>query len=127
MTKKILMIENDADFIEAVSIPLQANNYTVVSAGDGKQGLKMAQTEKPDLILLDVIMKTKTEGIEIARQLKSGDNTKHIPIILLTGIRKEFNLPFGFEADEEFLPVTQIVEKPVKPEQLLKTIRELIG
>ncbi len=126
MAKKVLMIDDDPEFTEAITNILDAKGYDVVSASDGKDGVAKAKKEKPDIILLDVMMTTKSEGFDVARELSKDANLKGTPVVMLTGIRKEMNLPFGFEPDEDWLPVKAFLEKPVKPEVLLKTIEENI-
>jgi CheY-like chemotaxis protein len=126
MAKKVLMIDDDPEFVDAITNILDAKGYDVVSANDGKEGAAMAKKEKPDIILLDVMMTTKTEGFDVAREIQKDPNLKDTPVVMLTGIRREMNLPFGFEPDEEWLPVKAVLEKPVKPEVLLKTIEENI-
>ncbi|OHB84292.1 MAG: hypothetical protein A2Z38_09510 [Planctomycetes bacterium RBG_19FT_COMBO_48_8] len=71
-------------------------------------------------------MTTESEGFDVAREMHKDDSAKNIPVIILTGIRKAMSLPFGFEPDETWLPVKQVLEKPVKPEVLLKAIKENI-
>ena len=126
MAKKVLMIDDDPEFVDAITNILDAKGYDVVSANDGKEGVAKAKKERPDIILLDVMMTTKSEGFDVARELSKDTNLKDTPIVMLTGIRREMNLPFGFEPDEEWLPVKAVLEKPVKPEVLLKTIEENI-
>jgi CheY-like chemotaxis protein len=127
MAKKILVIDDDPDFVESVENLLEAKGYQVVSASNGKEGVEKAKTEKPDLILLDVMMNTKDEGFNVAREMNEIPEVKGTPVVMVTGVRKEMNLPFGFEPDETWLPVKQIVEKPVKPETLLKAVADAIG
>ena len=126
MAKKVLMIDDDPEFTDAITNILDAKGYDVVSAGNGKDGVAKAKQEKPDIILLDVMMTTKSEGFDVARELSKDENLKGTPVIMLTGVRKEMNLPFGFEPDADWLPVKAFLEKPVKPETLLKTIEENI-
>jgi DNA-binding response OmpR family regulator len=126
MAKKVLMIDDDPEFVEAITNILDAKGYDVVSANDGKDGVAKAKQEKPDIILLDVMMTTKSEGFDVARELSKDANLKGTPVIMLTGVRKEMNLPFGFEPDADWLPVKAFLEKPVKPETLLKTIEDNI-
>lgn len=126
MAKKVLMIDDDPEFVEAITNILDAKGYDVVSAGDGKDGVAKAKQEKPDIILLDVMMTTKSEGFDVARELSKDANLKGTPVVMLTGVRKEMNLPFGFEPDADWLPVKAFLEKPVKPETLLRTIEENI-
>ena len=126
MAKKVLMIDDDPEFVEAITNILDAKGYHVVSANDGKDGVAKAKKEKPDIILLDVMMTTKSEGFDVAREMAKDANLKGTPVVMLTGIRREMNLSFGFEPDEDWLPVKAVLEKPVKPELLLKTIEENI-
>jgi CheY-like chemotaxis protein len=127
MAKKILVIDDDSDFVESVVNLLEAKGYQVASASNGKDGVAKAKTEKPNMILLDVMMNTKDEGFTVARELQQTPGVKGTPVVMVTGVRKEMNLPFGFEPDETWLPVKQILEKPVKPETLLKAVADAIG
>lgn len=124
MAKKVLIIDDDADFVESIVNLLEARGYQVASASNGQEGVEMAQKEVPNLIILDVMMTTKDEGFNVARQLQQLDKVKGTPVIMVTGVRKEMNLPFGFEPDETWLPVKEILEKPVKPEVLLKAVSD---
>jgi CheY-like chemotaxis protein len=120
------MIDDDAEFVEAISNLLDAKGYEVINASDGEKGILMAHEHKPDIILLDVMMTTNTEGFDAAKRIKSDGKLSGIPIIMLSGIRKEMNLPFAFEPDEENLPVKEFIEKPVTPDVLLKAIEKYI-
>jgi CheY-like chemotaxis protein len=126
MSKKVLIVDDDSDFVEAISTLLEAKDYEVVSAAEGKAGVSQAKKHLPGLIMLDVMMATKSEGFDVAKQLKNDPATKDIPVVLVTGIKRDMNLPFGFEPDEDWLPVKAVLEKPVKPDLLLKTIEEYI-
>lgn len=126
MEKKVLLIDDDADFVEAMSLLLESKGYSVIVANDGTKGFELAKSEKPGIILLDVMMTGKTEGFELARAMKKDASTNEIPVVLVSGIRKEMNLPFRFEPDAEMLPVKAFLEKPVKPEVLLKAVEEHI-
>jgi len=123
---KVLIIDDDSDFVEAISTLLEAKNYEVISASEGKSGVLKAKENSPGLILLDVMMTTKSEGLDVAKELKNDPKTKDIPVIMVTGIRRDMNLPFGFEPDETWLPVKTVLEKPVKPDVLLKAVEENI-
>lgn len=126
MSQKVLMIDDDPEFVEAISNLLDAKGYDVHTASDGKEGVEKARAEDPDMILLDVMMTTKNEGFDVARELHEDQNLRNIPIIIMTGIRREMNLPFRFEPDETWLPVKKVLEKPVKPEVLLAAVSENI-
>ncbi len=127
MAKTILMIDDDPEFVDATSNLLDAKGYDVISAPNGKEGLEKAKKNKPNLILLDVMMTTKSEGFDVAREMHKIDSLKKTPVIMITGVRKEMNLPFGFEPDDTWLPVQQVLEKPVKPDVLLDAVSKAIG
>ncbi len=123
---KILIIDDESDFIDSIKGILEARGYKTESANDGDEGLKKAKVFKPDLILLDVMMTRKTEGFDVSRKIPKDEALKSIPVILVTGIREKLNLPFGFEPDKTWLPVKAILEKTVKPDQLLAEIEKYI-
>lgn len=126
MLKKILIIDDDVDLVESVVNLLEANGYEVYSAANGAEGVEKARANTPDLILLDVMMTTKDEGFNVAKELHEIESLKDVPVIMVSGVRKEMNLSFGIEPDETWLPIKEFLEKPVKPDVLLKAIDEHI-
>jgi len=126
MPGKVLVIDDDPEIIDAMTNLLDAKGYDVVSASNGKEGVEMAKKEKPGIILLDVMMTTKGEGFDVARGLSKDESLKDIPVVMVTGVRREMNLPFGFEPDADWLPVKAVLEKPIKPDQLLKIVADNI-
>lgn len=127
MAKKILIIDDNPEFVEATTNLLDAKGYEVDSAENGKVGVEKAKANKPNLILLDVMMTTKTEGFDVAREMHKEPTLKGTPVIMITGVRKEMSLPFGFEPDEDWLPVKEVLEKPVKPDVLLTAVAKALG
>lgn len=123
---KILIVDDDVGLVESFSLVLQEHGHATISAFDGEEGIRKAKSEKPDLIILDVMMIRDNEGFEVAQRLKADAETQHVPIILVTGIRKAKHLPFGFEPDEDWLPVKAVLEKPVQPEALLSHIDQAL-
>ena len=123
---KILIVDDDVGLVESFSLVLKEHGHTTVEAFNGDEGIRKAKADKPDLILLDVMMIKDNEGFEVAQRLKADAETRHVPIILVTGIRKAKHLPFGFEPDEDWLPVKSVLEKPVPPEALLAHIAEAL-
>jgi len=126
MEGKILIVDDDPDFSEAMATLLEAKGYNVISVSNGEEGLAAARSSRPSLIMLDVMMTHKTEGFDIARKLKEDKDLQDIPVIITTGIRKDMNLPFGFEPDSDWLPVKAVLEKPIKPEVLLSEVKKHI-
>jgi CheY-like chemotaxis protein len=119
---KILVVDDDVDFLGATKTVLQSKGHTVQTAATGAEGYKLAKAALFDLMLLDVMMAHDSEGFETARKLKEDPATRDIKIIMITGIRKAKDLPFAFEPDEDWLPVKAVLEKPVKPDKLLKAV-----
>ncbi|HEV56840.1 MAG TPA: response regulator [Phycisphaerales bacterium] len=126
MANKVLIVDDDMDLVESMANLLEAKGYVVFTASNGEEGVDMAKAERPDLILLDVMMTTKDEGFNVARRLREVEELRGTPVVMVSGVRKEMNLPFGFEPDDTWLPVKQFLEKPVKPEVLLKAVAEHI-
>lgn len=124
---KILIIDDDPDIVEAMRVVLESRNYQVVSAGSGEKGLKVAELYKPDLIILDVMMETGDKGFDVARELKTQQDYKDIPILMVTAIKTRTGLDFKKEAgDQDWLPVDDYVDKPLKPEELISKVEALL-
>ena len=124
--KKILIIDDDPDFVESVRRVLEARGYLVDTAPNGAEGIEKAKVFLPNLIFLDVMMTKITEGFEVSRELVKDDTLKSIPVIMITGIREKMNLAFGFEPDNTWLPVKAVLEKTIKPDQLIAKVEEFI-
>jgi len=101
--KKILIVDDEADLVETIRFPLEMEGFKVLAAYNGEEGLNQARTEKPDLILLDLML-PKLDGYKICRLLKFDDRYKHIPIFMLTAKTQEKDKILGKEtgADEYF-------------------------
>ena len=127
MHKKILIIDDDIDLVEAMRMTLEAEGFEVIDAQDGKKGLDKIAKEKPDLIILDVMMETQDEGFHIAYQIRNNPQTTDLPIIMLTAVSQETGFSFDKEKDEEFLPVDEFLEKPVNPDFLIEKVRAALG
>jgi CheY-like chemotaxis protein len=127
MRNKILLVDDDVDFVEATKSLLETKGYDVSFAHNGEDGYQKAKTIIPSLMLLDVMMTHESEGFDVARKLSEDPATQKIPVLLLTGIRKAMNLPFSFEPDADWLPVKAVLEKPIKPDELLKQVTEALG
>jgi len=123
----ILIIDDDVDIVEAMRVVLESKNYQVFSARDGEEGLKRVRSDKPDLIILDVMMETGDKGFDVAREIKKNEDYKNIPILMLTAIKERTGLDFKNEAgDEVWLPVDDYTDKPLKPEELISKVEALL-
>jgi CheY-like chemotaxis protein len=126
--ERILIIDDDPDIVEAMRVVLESKNYQIVIARNGEEGLKKVKSEKPNLIILDVMMETADKGFEVAREIRKNKLYKDIPIIVLTAIQEKMGLDFKHESgDETWLPVNEYVEKPIKAEELISKVQSLLA
>ena len=124
---KILIIDDDADIVEAMKIVLNSRGHHVIDANGGAEGLKKAKADRPDLIILDVMMETADKGFDVARELKGDNNLKDVPILMLTALKDKMGLDFKKEAgDSVWLPVEAYLEKPLKPEDLISKVEHFL-
>jgi len=124
---RILIIDDDPDITEAMTVVLENRGYEVSSAGDGEQGMEQLKRARPDLIVLDVMMRTTQEGFELSRELKNNAAYRDIPIVMLTGVKQKTGLDFKPAAgDESWLPVDEYLDKPVKPDLLVEKVEHLL-
>src|SRR3989338_1563933 len=125
--EKILIIDDDPDIVEGMKVVLESKNYQIDTAKNGQEGLEKVKLNKPDLIILDIMMETADRGFEVARDLKKDANYKNIPILMLTAIKDRMGLDFKNEAgNETWLPVDDYVEKPLKPDELISKVERLL-
>lgn len=123
--KKILLVDDDADFVSAITKILEKGGYQVISAPNSKNGQEQARAEAPDLIIIDIIMDTYSEGFSFIKALAADVDTRDIPRIILSslGIQQHLDMVFPEE-----LGTKQIMQKPVKTEELLEVVRStLVG
>jgi two-component system alkaline phosphatase synthesis response regulator PhoP len=127
MPRKVLIIDDDIDLVEAMRITLEGAGLSVIDAQDGQKGLDKIKKEKPDLVILDVMMGTQDEGFHIAYSIRSDPAMADLPIIMLTAIGQETGLSFNKEKDGDFLPVNEFIEKPINPDKLVETVKANLG
>jgi CheY-like chemotaxis protein len=121
---KILVIDDDRDFIKITRLILQSNGYDVVTALNGEEGLKLMRADRPNLVILDIMMAYILEGLDIRRQMAADPNLKDIPVIMstsLTGERVQRNLP-----SDEYVPDSFWLHKPIDPDKLLEQVKKVI-
>ena len=123
MPKKIMIIDDDIDLVEAMRITLESEGYDVIDAQDGQKGLEILKEKKPDLLILDVMMGTLDEGFHLAYQIRNDDDIKEIPILMITAVGAQTGFEFDMQRDEDFLPVNEFIEKPVNPQVLLDSVK----
>ena len=130
--EKIFIVDDDADMIEALRLPLEARGYVVAEAHSGPEALQKIGEVKPDLIILDVMMESDTAGFQTVYQLRDASagspyaEFARVPVLMLTAIAAEKKMTFSPETDGDFLPVDAYLDKPVRPEVLLEHVRGLL-
>lgn len=122
MPKKILLIEDEAALQKTFGDVLGQEGYNIVGAMDGETGLKMAKTGKPDLILLDLVL-PKMHGFEVLKQLKEDEETKDIPIIVLTNLEAMGDVEKALELGA----TTYLVKASYTLEEVVQKIKKALG
>lgn len=123
---KILLVDDDEDFVAITRTVLESESYEVLVARDGDEGLKRARADAPDLILLDIIMPAK-DGFTVAEHLKKSPDLSAIPVLMLTSYTQRrgetaISVQRGFGLETE-----DYIEKPIRPEDLLAKVAEHLG
>ena len=125
---KILIADDDEDIRESVQAILESRQYEVVTAADRIEGMDKIKTEKPDLVILDVMMSTWQDGFEMARELKNDPQFKDMPILMMTGVKEQTGMDFKSTAgDPTWCPVEGFLDKPVTPDTLITEIERLLS
>lgn len=118
--RKILIIEDDRDIVEMLDYNLKEEGYETVSAFNGEQGIELAQKERPDLIILDIMLPIM-DGFEVCRTIRNNDGMAHIPIIILSAKSRETDKVVGLE-----LGADDYVTKPFSPRELIARMRAIL-
>jgi two-component system alkaline phosphatase synthesis response regulator PhoP len=122
--KKILLVDDDADFAEATRIILENKSYDVAVAYDGKEGLRKVETEQPNLIILDVMM-PEMDGYEVCAKLKSNPQYGYIPILLLTAVGEAISTTKYTKEMGMKIEADDYIPKPVEPMELVERVEKL--
>ena len=120
---KILIVDDDQDFVVAVKNVLKSEGHEVIAAHSKEEGMKTIDTENPDLMILDVMMEQPDDGFAMAHDLRKRGFKK--PILMLSSVSTISGMQF--DKDAEMNPVDAFEEKPIQPEKLLATIKELLS
>jgi CheY-like chemotaxis protein len=127
MAKRLLMIDDDPDFVSGIKAILVSAGFEVEVAYNPKDGLLALQNKHYDLLLLDIMMGRGAEGIMIARKLRKDVKLRELPVLIMTGMREQIAFLFpGEPVHPRFVEVDELVEKPVEPKLLLEKVNSLI-
>ena len=124
--KKVLLVDDDVDFCEATKLLLESKGFEVVLAYDGKQGLDKIRAERPDLVILDVMM-PEMNGYDVCVVLKSDPELKNIPVILLTAVDQEIFRTHYTQHMGLMTEANDYIAKPVESAELVKRVEDLLN
>jgi len=123
---KILVVDDDPDFHAFVRAVLEPAGYSTLAAYTEQAGLDLARRERPDAILLDIIMMSTTDGFEFCHEVRRDPQVKHTPILGVSAIEERIALHASPDSDPDLFPVDGYLRKPVAPEQLFAELKRLI-
>lgn len=121
---KILVVDDDPDFAEITRIILETDGHQVIGAANGEQALSKMREDKPDLVLLDVMMSYVLEGLDVCKEMRTDHELRSIPIIMVSSIASSPHAEMF--PTNEYLPINAWISKPVQPDDLLKKIRQCL-
>jgi len=121
---KILVVDDDPDFIEITRIILEKNGYDVESAANGDEAIEKMKSYVPDLVLLDIMMSQPLDGVEVARKMLDDSSLVKVPVIVVSSITDSPHLA-KFPTNE-YLPIDDWISKPAQPDDLLKKVKKYL-
>ncbi|MHC4150143.1 MAG: response regulator [Planctomycetota bacterium] len=125
---KIVVVDDDQDIRDSLQSILEGRQYTVVTAADKIEGMEKIKNENPDLIILDVMMSSAFDGLDMSRELKKDPQFENTPILMLTGIKEQTGIPLkSASGDPVWCPVDKFLYKPIKPDILLVEVEQLLA
>jgi len=124
--KRILIIDDDVDFVDLNKAVLENNGFEVETAFSGREGLDKVQFDAPDLILLDLMLEKHDTGFSFAKSIKADPRYKEIPIMMISAVAGETGFDFSQDQDGYWMKTDDFVSKPVEPEELVRKINALI-
>jgi len=121
---RILLVDDDPDFVEITRTILEANGYEVSTAANGDQALKTMRKDLPDLVLLDVMMSTLLDGLNLSHVISEDPVLKQVPVIMISSITESPSA--GMFPTDEYIPIDAWISKPVQPDDLLQKVAQFI-
>ena len=122
--KKVLIIDDDADFVASTGTVLKAAGYEVIEALSGQEGLQKSKSDKPDLYIIDMMMETYCEGSNVVKALTEDKDTQAKPRIMITSI--DMKGPWETYPQDEYLGCYLVLQNPVSPKQLLESVENAL-
>jgi CheY-like chemotaxis protein len=123
---KIVMIDDNPDFLFTMETFLKKNDFEVLTAEDGQKGLELIRKERPDVVLLDIMMETLFSGFEVCKALRSDGDLEDIPIIGISAMGEELDINYSQWPDYDYFRPDAFLDKPIDKQRLLRMIPEVI-
>ena len=125
---KILIVDDDVDYVAATAVVLEKNGYDVVAAYDGKEGFEKAKSEQPQAMIIDLMMNTINEGYNLVRSIRSDDRFKEVPLIMISAAHQtETFKNANFAPDDDWFPIDTFMDKPINFEALLEYLAKFLN
>lgn len=124
--KRILLIDDDVDVHTAVKLTLEPEGYELTCCLTGPAGMETMRATHPDLVLLDIMLSTPSEGFHLAYEMKADDELKDIPVIIISAIGKKMGMDFARELGSDYVQAERFLEKPFDAQTLRTAVRELL-
>ncbi len=123
---KILLVDDDMDFLEMHKAVLKNHGYDVLTASSGHEGLEKVRAEMPDLIILDLMMEKYDSGFSFSKEIKTDPLFKKIPILMVTAVAEATGYRFSLKEDGYWMKTDDLLDKPVMPDVLLNRVEKLL-
>jgi len=123
---KILLVDNQADFVETQKAALEGSGYEVITAATGTDGLETVRAEMPDLVILEVMLEEHDTGFEVTRRIKSDPLFQKIPVLMVSSVAQATGYRFSMNEDGYWIKADGYLEKPVSPDVLIEHVEGLL-
>lgn len=124
---KILLVDDDQDFLEMHKAVLKNNGYDVLTASSGNEGLEKVRAEMPDVIILDLMMEKYDTGFSFSKEIKNDPLFKQIPILMVTAVAEATGYRFSLKEDGYWMKTDDFLDKPVMPDVLIGKVEKLLA
>jgi two-component system alkaline phosphatase synthesis response regulator PhoP len=123
----VLIVDDDPDSLEGLRVILESRGINVIEAKSASECLETAREYRPDLMILDIMMETKSAGFDVCYQIRKDPVLRDLPVILLSALPEKTGYDIDPEIEERYLPVERFLAKPLEPDVLFKEIERLLG
>ena len=123
---KVVVVDDNTDYLFTMETFLQRNGFEVFTADNGQKGLDLIRSKNPDIVLLDVMMESLFSGFELCKKMRTAEDLKHIPIIGISGMGDELGINYKQWPDFEYFSPDAFLDKPVDKQRLLELIPDTV-